>query len=1268
MNSRRIVLVCVMFVLIVATLLLLTQMNNPVDPNGGGSDTPQARSAYIERFVRATSLLENLRPERALADYAKLKPLDSEKSSDAAVLQNSAIAILSQLETESDLLKGTSLTVAEQAQMRAKAPKLFEQLNSLLLQEGELEPDNVDVARLNTLASEQKIKQLPTVMAKPLQRDLVRHLLEDLKKFPGDAVLAAKLMATIVTLSPNDLKAANVTDTEINAAIQTAWEKNPRNMFLLNALALRKIDQKDASVVKLIEPAIELAEPQLWLMSLNSNDVDPTKVLRDSASNAEKEPQEFFITFSAWLNLLLGTSILSSDARATADISPLALIRYDPVYTLLQAKKIDNKLMNRSAKMISIRDLPIDKEQAWHRQDIQLSREAYRDITDVAFFDWNLDLTPELLIADTVGIGLDAISQVNEIPADNDETLTASKLTAETISGSIQTICVADLFEVKSQLRSEIVRKPNADLSEEEQIKPSDRHSTLQDVVLGLDQGVQILTLKNAVDIDSVSFELVDRAATGLPTQGSVQQILPVDIEADGDLDLLLVIDGNVQIFVNRGNRTFYDASEFSVMPNAIRKVTAIAACDFDFDIDIDVIIAFEDGVGRLENLQHGQFRFVEMEAEWLALSGARQLLFADLDGNVSWDWIARKQDAVEIIRTSTVNADVRVIDQTSLEADALVDIKLFDLNYDSRQDLILADSNGWQILWQDLEKFAFSKASEVVEQRGLQQIRVEHLPLSNQTKILGRSGTELTLWSRTEKLSSNAINIRVKGISDENGGGRINEYAIGTLLQLYSPNAYQARVIDSPNTTFSVSELGGAPYSLRIIFPNGLTQTVLDPPVDSMIEEVQELKGSCPFLYGWDGQKWQMITDCLWNAPLGLQVARGKLLPGRRWEYLSLPRELMQIKDGGYEIRLTEELWEAAYFDQVELMTYDHPANSFVLSNEKVGPGNIAQPGLWTFDKTLSIENATDSNGHDVSDQLHDVDGRFAVDFEPYRSQGVVPEYTIDLPVDTSANRDNLQLVLTGWLHPTDTSMNIGLDQNPQRAGSKPPALFAVNADGTETLLQEFMGFPGGKTKTIVVDLSAQLNDETAAVRIRTSAELYWDQAHWIEGQMQNMNIAKSLQLESAELHYRGFSALKQRARNQPHMYDYARVSTVARWLPMNGLFTRFGDCRSIVEQDDDRLVIMGAGDELSLRFAVPDAALKQGWVRDFVLHSTGWDKDADLNTVTGQSSMPVPFAAMQSYPPPTDQYEESIVAENLNAETLTRLQSPVKFWRNSN
>ena len=52
----------------------------------------------------------------------------------------------------------------------------------------------------------------------------------------------------------------------------------------------------------------------------------------------------------------------------------------------------------------------------------------------------------------------------------------------------------------------------------------------------------------------------------------------------------------------------------------------------------------------------------------------------------------------------------------------------------------------------------------------------------------------------------------------------------------------------------------------------------------------------------------------------------------------------------------------------------------------------------------------------------------------------------------------------------------------------------------------------------------------------------------------------------------------------------------------------------------------------------------VREGWTRDFLIHSIGWDKDADLNTITGYQVEPFAFVGMQQYPPVDDRTVEAV------------------------
>src|SRR5204862_147101 len=83
----------------------------------------------------------------------------------------------------------------------------------------------------------------------------------------------------------------------------------------------------------------------------------------------------------------------------------------------------------------------------------------------------------------------------------------------------------------------------------------------------------------------------------------------------------------------------------------------------------------------------------------------------------------------------------------------------------------------------------------------------------------------------------------------------------------------------------------------------------------------------------GWDGRGFTFATDAMWNSalgmPLGIMTREGGILsasPHASQEYLRLPAGLLRARDGRYQMRLTEELWETGYLDEARLLAVDHP------------------------------------------------------------------------------------------------------------------------------------------------------------------------------------------------------------------------------------------------------------------------------------------------------------------------------------------------------
>ena len=149
-----------------------------------------------------------------------------------------------------------------------------------------------------------------------------------------------------------------------------------------------------------------------------------------------------------------------------------------------------------------------------------------------------------------------------------------------------------------------------------------------------------------------------------------------------------------------------------------------------------------------------------------------------------------------------------------------------------------------------------------------------------------------------------------------------------------------------------------------------------------------------------------------------------------------------------------------------------------------------------------------------------------------------------------------------------------------------------------------------------------------------------------------------RELAPDSADLHYRGFSEMYRPNPHAPHLFDYQKVTKNAQWRDLEGFYTRYGDVNPLLQTIDDMYVILNAGDEITVEFDASHLpTLKEGWTRDFVLYSDGWDKDGDINTLTSQTVEPLPFHGMSKYPyPETEHYPNDEAHQRYRIEYNTR------------
>jgi len=224
---------------------------------------------------------------------------------------------------------------------------------------------------------------------------------------------------------------------------------------------------------------------------------------------------------------------------------------------------------------------------------------------------------------------------------------------------------------------------------------------------------------------------------------------------------------------------------------------------------------------------------------------------------------------------------------------------------------------------------------------------------------------------------------------------------------------------------------------------------------------------------------------------------------------------------------------------------------------------------------------------------------------------------------------------VLSGWVDWADGSTFLGVSQE-RSDGLVLPYLQVRDAAGEWQTVIEDMGIPAGKPKTIAVDLTDKFLSDRREVRIVTNLCVYWDEIFLSEETSEPEVRLTDVPTATAELRFRGFSHVEVHPeRKQPERFVYARQRSFAMWNPTPGRYTRYGDVAALLGEIDDRLVVMGSGDELRLVFeAAALPALPAGWSREYLLLVDGWAKDGDANTAHSQTVGPLPYHGMPQYP----------------------------------
>jgi Tfp pilus assembly protein PilF len=736
-------------------------------------------------------------------------------------------------------------------------------------------------------------------------------------------------------------------------------------------------------------------------------------------------------------------------------------------------------------------------------------------------------------------------------------------------------------------------------------------------------------------------------------TSGAAMGLWAADVEADGDLDLVLgAKEGAAIVLRNNGDGTFAEQRPFG----DVGPLRDFAWADLDGDGDPEA--ALLDAAGRVKvftNERAGQFRARSLPP----LPGQSAALgVADLNDDGRFDLLVLQTDGAlrrlsdrdegggwdeaEVLRWSGDAGESAASNLTANLTTGGARLFAADLDNNGGLDLLVSTPSGARAWLSSLGGSGgsgdaggkFKPLALPAEAASARMLTVADTNADGRLDLVGADagGRAFRATNRGSKPYHWQV-IRPRA-ANATGDQRINSFGVGGEMEIRSGLLVQKQLITGPIVHFGLGEQTGADV-VRVVWPNGSVRAEFELKADQAVLAEQRLKGSCPSLFAFDGREMTFVKDCApWSPAIGLRInsyQTARVTQTEEW--VKIEGRQLAPREGFYDLRITAELWETYYLDRYALEVVDHPPGTEVFVDERTAR-EAPELKVYAVKTSRPFAAARDDGGADVTEIVARRDGRHLDTFGRGTHQGLTRDHYVEVELPEEAPREGpLWMVAHGWLHPTDASINVAVSQ-----GSHPPArglsLEVADERGGWSVEKPDLGFPSGKNKTILINLEGVFRPGAPRrLRLRTNMEIYWDALHWAEGANDAELKTRRLVPETADLRFRGFSEMEQQDASSPETPRYERIaSTGQRWRDLVGYYTRFGDVRELLKEVDDRIVIANAGDELMLRFAAPDGP-PAGWTRDYVLIGNGWIKDGDFNSEFSKTVLPLPSRDRDHY-----------------------------------
>ena len=336
---------------------------------------------------------------------------------------------------------------------------------------------------------------------------------------------------------------------------------------------------------------------------------------------------------------------------------------------------------------------------------------------------------------------------------------------------------------------------------------------------------------------------------------GAVNGLLPVDLDHDGDLDLLVLRAGDNDLYLqNNGDGSWSERGREMALAGPAADTTAMAVADFDEDGDLDLVTAQpEHGLRLLLNPIVGPF---EDASETTALSDLQirphGVLATDVDNDGRFDLVTWDDTGGRLLHNGPGGFEPIALPEleSAWRASAAS-----DFDNDGDQDLVVLEASGRLTLLRN-RRGTWSAEPSAVHDPAARSLLVADLDADGDLDLQTRRDDGRLRWWRNDGGNRNQwLRISLRGQRDNNS--KNNTQGLFSRIETRSGDAYQALLGNGGVNHLGLGSRRQADV-LRVVWTNGVAQIWQQVSARRTLVEEQVLKGSCPFLYTWNGREFR--------------------------------------------------------------------------------------------------------------------------------------------------------------------------------------------------------------------------------------------------------------------------------------------------------------------------------------------------------------------------------------------------------------------------